>query len=542
MQRRVARRSAALAAMAALLGVGIALADRISGDSDTLTLGTQVQLDLGTVAPGATIERDVSFTLICSGLKHADPGQTVTLFEESTTIPVEGGSITGTAGTIGPVPDTWVSDAGGSVSCPSAMTLESTTPSHVTIVAPPVPGLDFTFTISYGRTLAPAGASDSTSISGVTAATFILDVASEVPDTTPPVLAGVPGDMAIETPDPGGAVVTYAAPTATDDTDPSPVVGCSPPSATVFAIGTTTVTCTASDASGNSASASFDVTVTYVEPPDTTPPQLAVPADVEAWTDDPAGLVVTYDPATAIDDRDPSPSVGCAPASGSLFPVGTTSVTCTATDAAGNSASAPFAVTVHLHPDTTAPTLIDLPVDLDLRTSDPAGMVVSYVPPTATDDRDPAPVVACAPLPGTTFAVGATAVTCSATDTAGNTGTATFLVTVHLVSASFAEPIGADGLTVKVGRQIHVKTQAFMDGIAQGGSGSFLVTSCADGGLELVVAAEWVADTGRWTATIDTADLALGCHRVTLAIDGVAYGSFELTVEPKGGGAAKKSG
>ena len=49
--------------------------------------------------------------------------------------------------------------------------------------------------------------------------------------------------------------------TATDDTDPQPVVACVPPSGSTFAIGTTTVGCTARDASGNVARGSFDVTV-----------------------------------------------------------------------------------------------------------------------------------------------------------------------------------------------------------------------------------------------------------------------------------------
>jgi hypothetical protein len=535
MYGRVARRSTALAAMAVLLGAGIVLADRIRADSDTLTAGTQIQLDLGVVAPGTTIEREVSFTLVCEGLQHADPGQTITVFEDSVIVPIQGGSITGTAATIGPVPDTWVSDAGGIISCPEGqvLALDSTTSSHVTIVAPPIAGLDYAFTITYGRSLAPAGALDSTSISGTTGATFIVDVDPNA-DTTPPVLAGMPADLAISTSDPGGAVVTYASPTATDDTDPAPVVGCTPPSASVFAVGSTVVTCTATDASGNAASDDFTVTVTFVEPPDTTPPQLSVPADVAGWTDDPAGLVVAYEAATAIDDRDPAPSVGCSPVSGSLFPLGTTTVTCTATDAAGNSASATFGVTVNLNPDTSPPTLVGLPVDLDLRTDDPAGMVVEYPDPTATDDRDPAPVVSCAPPSGSTFPIGSTTVTCIAMDASGNAAAGSFVVAVHLVSATFAQPVGEDGMTVKSGRPVHLRTQAFMDGVAQGGTGSFVVTSCADGTAELVVPAEWQADAGRWTGTLDSGLLAPGCHRVALVVDFVEYGSFELTVEPKG--------
>lgn len=57
-----------------------------------------------------------------------------------------------------------------------------------------------------------------------------------------------------------GAAVTYIA-SATDDVDPFPVVSCSPPSGSVFLLGTTTVGCTATDSSGNVATRSFDVIV-----------------------------------------------------------------------------------------------------------------------------------------------------------------------------------------------------------------------------------------------------------------------------------------
>jgi X-Pro dipeptidyl-peptidase len=62
--------------------------------------------------------------------------------------------------------------------------------------------------------------------------------------------------------------VTYTPPTATDDEDPSPVVECAPASGSAFAVGTTTVTCQARDASGNTTSGTFQVTVIWVEEDD----------------------------------------------------------------------------------------------------------------------------------------------------------------------------------------------------------------------------------------------------------------------------------
>ena len=78
-------------------------------------------------------------------------------------------------------------------------------------------------------------------------------------DATPPTLT-VPADVVVDATDPAGASVTFAA-TATDAIDPSPTVQCAPASGTEFAVGTTTVTCTATDASGNAATASFTVHV-----------------------------------------------------------------------------------------------------------------------------------------------------------------------------------------------------------------------------------------------------------------------------------------
>ena len=81
----------------------------------------------------------------------------------------------------------------------------------------------------------------------------------DVADTTPPSLT-VPGDITADATSPAGAGVTFSA-TATDDTDLNPIVTCDPPSGNTFPIGTTTVTCTSTDSSGNSAGGSFTVQV-----------------------------------------------------------------------------------------------------------------------------------------------------------------------------------------------------------------------------------------------------------------------------------------
>ena len=161
-------------------------------------------------------------------------------------------------------------------------------------------------------------------------------------DTTPPVLHGVPSNLTVGATGPGGATVSYTAPTATDDADPSPTVVCTPASGTVFALGTTTVTCSAKDASGNTSSATFTVTVK-----DTTPPAFTgVPGPITVPATGKSGAVVTYTAPTAKDLVDGTVAVTCSPSSGKTFAIGTTTVTCKASDSHGNTASASFTVTV----------------------------------------------------------------------------------------------------------------------------------------------------------------------------------------------------
>ena len=78
-------------------------------------------------------------------------------------------------------------------------------------------------------------------------------------DTTAPTLE-VPDSVVVDATSEAGAAASFTA-TAVDDNDPSPSLTCEPPSGSAFPIGTTMVICIATDAAGNSASASFDVHV-----------------------------------------------------------------------------------------------------------------------------------------------------------------------------------------------------------------------------------------------------------------------------------------
>jgi hypothetical protein len=261
------------------------------------------------------------------------------------------------------------------------------------------------------------------------AATFKVTV-TEAPaeDKTPPVITGVPADITTEATGASGAAVTYTNPTATDNLDGTDPVTCVPPSGSTFPLGTTVVTCTATDKAGNGAMVTFNVTVT-----DKTPPLITgVPADISAKATGASGAVVTYTNPTATDTVDGTDTVGCVPASGSTFPLGPTTVTCTASDKAGNKATATFKVTVTEAPveDKTPPVIAGVPADISTEATGASGAAVTYTNPTATDNVDGTDPVSCVPASGSTFPLGATVVTCTATDKAGNKATATFKVTV----------------------------------------------------------------------------------------------------------------
>jgi hypothetical protein len=95
-------------------------------------------------------------------------------------------------------------------------------------------------------------------------------------DTTPPVLS-LPADIIVEAVGPAGAVVTYSA-TATDSSDGVLAATCTPVSGSTFPIGVTTVNCSSTDISGNTATGSFLITVR-----DTTAPSVSLtsPANEE---------------------------------------------------------------------------------------------------------------------------------------------------------------------------------------------------------------------------------------------------------------------
>ena len=235
---------------------------------------------------------------------------------------------------------------------------------------------------------------------------------------------------------------------------------CVPPSGSAFAVGATLVNCTATDTAGNSNVCAFTVTVNDTEPPQLICPTSlfhnAVAADVRRLKKDqslvtsaatttkepPPDFVLPADAGqcsksnvtwtASATDNCAVTNVICVPPSGSTFAVGTNLVTCTATDASGNTASCNFTVTIL---DTEPPAII-CPANLVLN---PPAEAAAFLPPpttitftvTAIDNCDTHASFVCTPPSGSAFSIGTTSIQCMATDDAGNTNACTFTIRLN---------------------------------------------------------------------------------------------------------------
>ena len=229
------------------------------------------------------------------------------------------------------------------------------------------------------------------------------------------------------------AVVNYTAPVGTDNcTNPTTNLTTGLGDGGTFAVGTHVETYTVTDASGNTASCSFTVTIN-----DTELPVINCPGNITQDHD--AGncsAVVTY---TAPVGTDNCPSTSTALTnglgSGGTFPVGSHTETYTVTDAAGNTASCSFLVTIN---DTEDPAF-----------TCPSGNLVRNTDPGSCDheavgnDLDPGVSDNCQlqtvtndynnanSLSGAVFSKGRTTVTWTATDVSGNSSTCSYNIRIR---------------------------------------------------------------------------------------------------------------
>ena len=294
-----------------------------------------------------------------------------------------------------------------------------------------------------------------TDLSGNTATCAFTVV---VEDLAAPTVGTCPGDIVVDAAaNLCGASVSWTVPTFADACG-TPAVTSTHQPGDAFAVGTTTVTYTATDDSGNTAVCAFDVTVndtgvpTFSDCPTAALVVSAAAGDCEA--------AVTFATPVATDACSSSVNVTqtAGPASGTPFPVGTTSVTFTAEDAAGNSAVCTFDVTVT---DDEQPVVV-CPAD-QTGTALPGSTALTFpgLAPTATDNC-PVSTIGYDVTGATTtsgaddasdlaFNVGTSTVVYTATDASGNVGTCSFTVVVN-------PPAGAPDITCPADVQVDAQT------------------------------------------------------------------------------------
>jgi len=236
-------------------------------------------------------------------------------------------------------------------------------------------------------------------------------------DTTPPLLVP-PAPIVAEQTRLGGASVSLPSPTASDNCGFVAVVS-NPASDSMFPPGTTMVTFTATDGAGNTATATTTVTIQ-----DTTAPVLTVPTDIIVESVDVAGAPVVYT-VTASDIVDGVVTPTCSPASGTVFPVGATTVSCTAVDLKGNSSSVSFHVLVTTNPDRSGGAVV--PPDTGGTITTPDGSITIEIPPGALNAN-------------TYISVAETGTSYELTSNLGN-GTAVYGITIQPDGTVFNVPI-----------------------------------------------------------------------------------------------------
>jgi hypothetical protein len=249
-------------------------------------------------------------------------------------------------------------------------------------------------------------------------------------DSTGASLNTVPDDIYTQATGPDGAVVFYMPPTASDDGNAGTSVSCSPRPNTTFPIGTTTVTCVATDASGNTcaetdpqchARASFTVTVV-----DKTAPVFSKTSKLNGVS---ATDALSLTLATSGDPPAGAAEVTCG-ASASSFTLTVNdhdvrTISCASSGPSlGESGPVPFAIS-----------------GITVQAGDTGPVNVSFPKPAATDQVDGSVAVKCVPDSGSAFNVGETTVVCSAADAAGNSSQVQFTVTVK---PGFGTPCGSE--------------------------------------------------------------------------------------------------
>src|SRR5438552_156970 len=272
-----------------------------------------------------------------------------------------------------------------------------------------------------------------------------------------------------------------------------------PAAGMLLGLGTHTITVTATDPSGNSASCTTTFTVT-----DNTAPTVICSAVAGASADGNCQAAVpNVMSGVSVSDACSAASaitLSQSPAAGTLVGLGTHTITVSATDAAGNSATCATTFTVT---DNKAPTVIcsaTQPASADGKCQAPVPNVMGG---TSVSDNCSAPsalTLSQSPAPGTLVGLGTHTITVTATDAAGNSASCTTTFTVE-TSISANAPSDLE--------------------ICQGQDANFVIVASGVGPFEY----QWRLNgngvgTNGPSLTVPTSSLSVGDHAVEVAVHG----------------------
>ncbi len=245
-----------------------------------------------------------------------------------------------------------------------------------------------------------------------------------VVDNEAPVITSCPSNITVNnTPGLCSAVVSWAQPTASDNCPGVFMAPVPQGPGTAFPLGVTTIIYTAVDASGNTATCSFTITVIDNEAPVITNCTPDVLASNDAGD---CGAIVTFAPPTYTENCTMGTEIA-SQASGTFFPVGTTTVTWTLTDNAGNITTCDFDVTVE---DTEMPIAMCTDITVQLDATGVYSMADSEIDGGSTDNCGIANITASQTMFDCSH-IGANTVTLTIEDLNGNVSTCDATVTVE---------------------------------------------------------------------------------------------------------------
>jgi len=245
-----------------------------------------------------------------------------------------------------------------------------------------------------------------------------------VEDNTAPAIVSCPTDISVSTTDNCDAIANWTVPTFSDNCDANPVISSTHNSGDVFLLGTTIVTYTATDSTGNQSTCSFNVIVE-----DNVVPQFtSCVANVVVTADTQCQAAAEWIAPEVTDNCSDVITLSSDFSSGDVFPLGSTTVTYTATDEAGNSNTCSFEVIVE---DNTAPVITTQLNDLVVTANDDCQATVSWNNVLAEDNCSNSVSLSSNFTSGDVFLLGESTVEITATDDAGNLTISTFTVTVE---------------------------------------------------------------------------------------------------------------